>query len=426
MCRDCKTKYKMIYLYKILGFILIPFIKLNIFIRIKNGKEILSRYKERYGITNLILKSNKKVIWIHAASLGEFKSTDYLINRYSEKYTILVTTTTVSSANYAIKNYGNKIIHQFAPLDISIWINRFLRKWNPIFVIWVESDLWPNTLNIIKNKKIDAILVNVRLSPNSFKRWSIIPSFYNNIINSFLYVYAQSKIDQERIQKITNKKINFIGNLKLTSINKLPNNKINNIKNKAKKITIMLASTHPGEEAKLIPIFKILLNEFKDLFLIIAPRHPHRSKELVSLCEKFDLTSCLESKNTDNLTNSIIIDSFGILSSFFSISDIVFVGGSLVKVGGHNPIEPALHKCAILTGDQIFNWHNIYKDMIKSKACLKINYLEQLKIQLINLIKNKNELDNMKNRAYKFSQKKFVDTDFLESTINRILNNKIC
>ena len=132
-------------LYKYLGIILIPLIKLNVFFRIFQGKENKVRYSERYGITSLE-RPEGDVVWIHAASIGEFKSADLLINLLCKKYTILFTTTTVSAANFASKNYAHKIIHQFAPLDISLWVEKFLNKWKPKLVSWIESDLWPITM----------------------------------------------------------------------------------------------------------------------------------------------------------------------------------------------------------------------------------------------------------------------------------------
>ena len=109
------------------------------------------------------------MIWIHAASVGEFKSAVFLINSLQKKYTILVTTTTISAANFAVENYGHKIIHQFAPLDISMWVEKFLIRWKPKLVIWVESDLWPITTKLLKQKSIKSLLVNVRMSPQSFE-----------------------------------------------------------------------------------------------------------------------------------------------------------------------------------------------------------------------------------------------------------------
>ena len=407
----------MINLYKILGWILIPLIKINTLIRIKKNKELSLRYKERYGITSKLPINNKKVIWIHAASLGEFKSTDHLIKKYFKDYTLLVTTTTVSAANFAQQKYGDKIIHQFAPLDINIWVKRFLLHWNPAFVIWVESDLWPTTLNMIKKSKIEAILVNVRLSPKSLKRWKLIPSLYNNLMHCFNEIFAQSRNDQKRIQSLSNKNIEFIGNLKLTQSNLLSNIS----KTKSKYLTIMLANTHHQEETQILPILKNLLKRYSNLKLIIAPRHPERSKIIENLCLKNNLASELHSRKKGNSNKILIIDSFGILDEYYAISDIVFLGGSLVDSGGHNPLEPAINNCAIITGPILFNWQNIFEEMIKDESCIIVESEKMIKNEIKILIDDKNKLDRIKTNAYKFAQKNFINTNLLEETINQYL-----
>ena len=157
----------MILAYRLLGFLLIPIIKLNIYLRILKYKEDKSRYYERYGISK-IKRPNGKLIWIHASSVGEFKSASTIINKLYKKSTILITTTTLTASNYAINNFGNKIIHQYAPFDIRVWVNRFLNQWKPSLVLWIESDLWPTTLTLIKEKSIKSFLINSRISPKSF------------------------------------------------------------------------------------------------------------------------------------------------------------------------------------------------------------------------------------------------------------------
>ena len=140
-------------IYIILSYCLIPFVFVNTFIRILIKKEDKKRIQERFGKSIIRKPINKKVIWIHAASLGEFKSCDFIIQNYYKSYFLLVTTTTKTAAEYAKKYYGDKIIHQYAPFDIIWWIDRFLKKWNPKLVIWIESDLWPNTIITLTKKK---------------------------------------------------------------------------------------------------------------------------------------------------------------------------------------------------------------------------------------------------------------------------------
>jgi len=415
----------MIYIYKLISFVIIPIIKLNIQLRILNNKEVLSRYKERYGLSKFKFNNNKKVIWIHAASVGEFKSSDYFIKKYNKDFNLLVTTTTVSAAKYAMNNYGNSIIHQYAPLDIEIWVNRFLNNWKPSFIIWIESDLWPATLLNIKKKGISAILVNLRLSPQSLKKWKLVPTFYNNLLNCFNDVFVQSEVDKKRIQTLTNKKLNFIGNLKLTSsILNSQNKNIIRLKKENDIQYLMLASTHFNEEIILKPIIEELLDSYKNLRIIIAPRHPERAGEILNLFSSDNFKSQILSKKNQNDYKILIIDSLGILSSYFNLSDIVFLGGSFTSSGGHNPIEPALQKCAIITGPSIFNWQNIFNNMIKKNACIKVESVEHLKNSLINLFNNNNQLNKMKINSLEFSQQEFVDTKSLDKIINDHL--KIC
>jgi len=413
----------MIYIYNLLGILLIPLIKINLKFRLYNNKEAKDRYKERYGISNTTKLNQKRVIWIHASSVGEFKSSDYFINKYHEKFLLIITTTTLSAANYATTNYGNKIVHQFAPLDVTLWVKKFLKRWNPELVLWIESDLWPSTLHLLKKNKIKTIYLNARLSPQSAKKWKIINFFYNDLMHCFYKVFAQSHNDLNRIQNLSTKKIYYIGNLKLTNTMQInPRNKNIQLKTNKNKITIMLASTHENEEEKLLPLLKNLLNQFPNINLLIAPRHPERSHNILSLCEKFNLSAELESKKPINEKKIIIIDSFGILINYFKIADIVFLGGSLVSAGGHNPIEPANQECAILTGKQIFNWQNIYDDMVVENSCLKIDSLEDLEIALKDLLNNKYKIEIMKQNALNFAKKQFVDTNILDSIVNNHMN----
>ena len=411
--------------YKIFSIFLIPFIKINLKIRILKGKESKLRYKERYGITNFEYNGDKKIIWIHAASIGELKSAEFFINNFSKNYKILITTTTISSAKYADDNFESQILHQFAPFDIDNWIKKFLKNWNPYLIIWIESDLWPNTLSLIKKQKRKAFLINLRISPKSFNRWNKFSSLYSELLDSFIEVFAQSKIDQRRIELLTTKKINFIGNLKFFRNQDLDEKKIIiNFSKDVNNVTLMFASTHNNEEKKIIPIIKKLINKYKNLKIIIAPRHPERVKQIMSICSLNNLPAHFESDMILENNSITIINSFGILNKYFEISDIVFLGGSISKLGGHNPIEPALKQCAIITGPNIFNWENIYQEMIEKKACIKINTLSDFIKYLNILIDDTNLRNNLKNNAFKFAKEQFIDTEYLKKIIlNQLKKN---
>ena len=405
----------MLNLYKFLGFLIIPLIMINLRIRVINGKEDKNRFRERYGITKF-RRPKGKIIWIHAASVGEFKSASVIINNLSDNFKILVTTTTLSAAIYAKQKFGKKIIHQYAPFDVIFWINKFLNNWKPRLVIWIESDLWPNTLVRLRERKISSIFLNARISPKSYKKWQYIASYYRFITKTFDGIYAQSKNDLERIKKLTSINVEYIGNLKLTKKkDSLPNYDI------SENIKIMFASTHEKEESLIIPYLKNISKKFPYINFVIAPRHPERSNKIYELLKSQNLSVEYFSKIKSNTSNFIIIDSFGKMDEFYNKSDIVFLGGSLTNNGGHNPIEAAMANCAIITGPNVFNWQNLYEEMIEKNCCKMISQPKELEIEIIKLIKDKNHLKNIKNNALIFSKNVFFDEDKLLNLLNKKL-----
>ena len=411
-------------LYKFLGLLFIPIIKLNLFFRILNGKENKKRFNERFGKSSLS-RPKGEIVWIHATSVGEFKSADFLINKFYKEYKILVTTTTLSAANFAEKNYGDKIIHQFAPLDIIFWVEKFLKKWRPKLVIWIESDLWPITTHLLKKNKIKTLLVNVRMSPKSFKRWSMIKFFYKQMTDCFAEIFAQSQLDKLRIEKLTNRNVKYIGNLKLSTKSNVHNKKNSNIEILKNSKVLMFASTHHKEELLFLPIIKSLLSKIKNLKIIIAPRHPERSNEILSLYKNSGISINLASENDIDENNVLIINSMGNLVSYFISSDIVFLGGSFVKKGGHNPIEPALNNCAILSGPSIYNWQNIYEEMYNDQACIIFDEILKLEKFLLDILKDSKKINNLKEKSKKFAKKEFFDSKKFIDIIDNLIEAKV-
>ena len=399
-------------LYKIISYFLIPVIKFNTFIRILNKKEDKIRYKERFGFTNLQKPLGKELIWIHASSVGEFKSSDFLINNFFNNYNILITTTTKTAADYAITNYGDKIIHQYAPYDVTFWINKFLDFWQPKLVIWIESDLWPNTIVTLRERKITSVFLNARISPKSFKKWKYLSSYYKFITRTFLAIYAQSQNDLKRIERLTNNEVKYLGNLKLT--NKL---RISPNSSTSTNINIMIASTHHNEEELMIPYIENISKKYPTINFFITPRHPERSKIIFEMFRSKKLNVGLHSRIKNSKFQFLIIDSFGKMDEFYNKSDIVILGGSFTNNGCHNPIEAAVANCAIITGPHIFNWQNLYEDMIKKNCCLMIKNYKELEHNIINLIEDKSQIFKLKQNALSFSESVFFDEDKLLSVI---------
>ncbi len=406
----------MLKLYQLLSYIFIPIILINLYLRILKKKEDKNRYKERIGLTNKYFKISKKIIWMHASSVGEFKSCDLIINKYHKNYNILVTTTTKTSAEFIKKYYGNTVLHQYIPFDVPLWCMRFINYWKPSLVLWIESDIWPNMLKIIRDKKINCLYINARVSPKSFSNWKYFKKLYSTSLSTFNKIFAQSANDLKRIKNLSGSKVEYIGNLKLSDNNNYIIDKYN------KKIfSIMIVSTHESEEELIINNIKSIILS-KKLKLCIAPRHPERIKEIIKIIKKFNFNYALESNDKSYEKDVTIIDSFGKLDTYFNKSEIVILGGSFVSKGGHNPLEPAKYGCALISGNLIYNWQNIYDEMTKEKACIVLNDIKDLKTKINELMLNETLLQDLKNKALDFANKKYFDDETLFNEINLVIS----
>ena len=282
-------------------------------------------------------------------------------------------------------------------------------------------------MQLLKQKSIKSLLVNVRMSPQSFNKWKKIKFFYKQMTECFSEIYAQSQLDRERIKILTNRNIKFIGNLKLSSGSNFQKVSLDKkLINFQKEKIFMLASTHENEELQFLPIIKRLLFQVDGLKIIIAPRHPERSKTIQSLYKKSGISTKLISDSSYVNSDVLIVNTFGNLPAYFNISDIVFLGGSFVKKGGHNPIEPTSYNCVIKTGPHMYNWQNIYEDMLKDNACLSFNKITILEEKIKELFEDNTEMNKMKKNSKKITQKKFFDSKKLIHSINNHIEATIC
>ena len=179
----------------------------------------------------------------------------------------------------------------------------------------------------------------------------------------------------------------------------------------------MIASTHQNEEDLIIPHLEKINKKYPLINFFITPRHPERSKVIFNLLKSKKLNVGLHSRIKNSKFKFLIIDSFGKMDEFYNKSDIVVLGGSFTNNGGHNPIEAAVANCAIITGPNIFNWQNLYDDMIKKNCCLMIKSSKELEYNIINLIEDKSLISDLKQNALSFSESVFFDEDKLLNII---------
>ena len=388
-------------IYSFLVYIVIILSPLIIIYRIFKKKENPVRFFEKFSF-NKRKRRQGKLIWFHCSSVGEFLSIVPLVTELEKIKSIkqiLITTSTLSSSKIFEKFRFKKTIHQFYPLDNVHIVNNFLDYWRPSSVIFVESEIWPTMISQLKRREIRVVLINARMSKKSFKRWFSFRYFGKHILEKFDYIFPQNKETFLHFKKLGIRKIKFLGNLKFISTH--PNDKFKEINKKYFKNRLVLctASTHHNEEEIFANLHVKYKKKFPNLITIIIPRHIERTNEITQMLEKKRLKFIKHSENKKNFKNKdiYIVDSYGESKSFYKISSVVFLGGSLVSKGGQNPLEALRFGCNILHGNYTFNFKDIYKMLEKEKLSLKVNDSNDLEKKVLSLLKNKkNNLNKIK------------------------------
>jgi 3-deoxy-D-manno-octulosonic-acid transferase len=426
----------MILTYRILTNLIYPLLIIFIFFRKIFKKEDSVRYKEKILIShfNIDRKKNSKLIWFHAASIGELKSIIPIIeelNTNGNNLEFLITTVTLSSSNLAnveLKKFNNTH-HRFLPLDVDFLINKFLLLWKPSAIFLVDSEIWPNLIIRANKNKIPIAIINARITSKTFKRWMIFPKTAQEIFGLFNLCLTSNSETKDYLQKLNAKNIYFNGNIKL--INKV---NIDDIENLNEEILLnnrfwFAASTHLGEELFCLQTHLELKKKYKDIITIIAPRHIERSQNIKKLCKDYNLNVQILNKNEVILQNKevIIINSFGVLQNYFKYAKSVFIGKSTLKklenVGGQNPIDAAKLGCKVYHGPYVYNFKEIYKILEKNNISKEIKTFTELSNNLVK------DLQNFRKENYQISvlinnlgQKTLADT---MKKINNFLFNEI-
>ena len=358
-------------LYNLLWYFLTPFMFPWLWWRLHNSKEEKGRLKERFGLYEA-KKTEKPIIWLHGASVGETLSLRPIIAFLRAEYPthkILLTTGTKTAAKIILQQEQGHIIHQYIPLDHPLWTKRFFDHWKPVLGVLVESEFWPN---LILNAPCPMWLLSGRLTPGSYQRWKKwSPKFFQRIMERFSLVFAQTEADAERLKEFHKNSI-FISNLKYLA-KPLPTEKptIDALQKMiGSRPFWVAASTHPGEENILIQAHKIIKEEIPSILTILIPRHPIRGDDIKDLLPP-DLLGAQRSRQEKITakTDIYIADTLGELGNFFSLSSISFIGGSLLpNIGGHNLLEPAFFGNALLHGPYMHKSLDMYELFTKDNA----------------------------------------------------------
>jgi 3-deoxy-D-manno-octulosonic-acid transferase len=406
--------YSLLYLIALI--ILLPYF---IFQEIKSPKYVKSLSQRLGFIPPNLNPERKPSIWIHSVSVGETIAAKPVITQLRKKHPdlkIFLTTTTITGHSIAVSSRYPIDALLYFPFDFALICRRFLRILNPDLLVLMEGEIWPNILNECKKRTIKVILINGRVSPRSFKRYRVIRPLFKKVLNTIDVFCMQSEEDAKRIVDIgaEQSKVVISGNLKFDQVDfSYSREKIEELKKlfpSAEKDKIIIAgSTHQGEEEIILKAFNYLRQHYPDLKLILVPRHPERCPQIEAMAKKFQLSyikrSELSSPGAEKKYSLYLIDSIGELSILYALGYIIFVGGSLVPVGGHNILEPAFYGKPVIFGRHMDNFQFIASQFLKYRAGFQVSNLKELITSITMLLQDQTIYNEMSRNAQKLIDK---------------------
>ena len=371
------------FIYTFLIILSLPFALLRILLKDTKSSSWTRKLKNQLGY---VPKTSGKVIWFHCVSVGEFNAAKPLIDKIFLKFPlhqIIITTTTITGSEAVENHYKKRVIHCFFPFDAPFIVNLFLKKIKPLACILLETEIWPNLITKLKHQNIPTMLVNARLSDRSFKKYNkFSPKLVSSTLNSLSIICSQNESSSKRFISLgaSKKNITITGSLKFDSNEPINLETIQALK----KITgdrkiVAFASTREGEELQIIKSYLALKSKFNALLLII-PRHPERFNEVFNIAKEVGLNVKRRSlgDHCEEDTDLLIGDSMGEMMSYYSISDIAFIGGSLSNDGGQNMLEAASLAKPIIFGSSVFNFEEISKKLLDDSSAIQVNSSDEL------------------------------------------------
>jgi 3-deoxy-D-manno-octulosonic-acid transferase len=365
--------------------------------------------------------SAKNPIWIHASSVGEVLCSVPLVKRLKKEFPgcpIVLTTMTRTGNETAKKIFNEADDFLFLPLDHPFIIGRVIRIVKPVLLLIAETEIWPNLLRSCGKKGIPIVLFNGRISQKSFRGYLLFKSLFRDCLNHVSFFLMQTEEDRKRIIEIgaSSERVQVVGNIKFDqTFSSLPGEKLAEIFQSfglEKKTVFIAGSTHPGEEEILLDLFKDLKKIDPRLILIMAPRHLDRLEEvenLLRLKEFLWLRRTSPSTPGREIKGSpvevILLDTMGELMGIYSLAALVFVGGSLVPIGGHNPLEPLLYKKCVLFGPYMFNFSEISRRLTEVGGAIQVSGKEDLFSQLKRFLSDERARREVGEKGYQFLQK---------------------
>jgi 3-deoxy-D-manno-octulosonic-acid transferase len=374
-------------------------------VRSRQGKEDPSRRGERYGRASAP-RPDGPLIWLHAASVGETNAVLPVIDRLLAEradLSVLLTTGTVTSAAMAKRRLPPRALHQYVVLDVAEYVRAFLDHWKPDVAVFAESEVWPNLIVESSRRNVPLALINARMSARSARRWRWLRGLSLTLFSRFDVVLAQNELLARTIKRLGARRVLAVGNLKIDApppvVDAVELDRLRQAL--AARPVLVAASTHDPEEEIVARAHKLIKDTLPRFCTIIAPRHPGRGKAIAQLLRSRGLKVALRSagEGPDAETDIYIVDAIGELGTLYALTDVAFVGGSLIAHGGQNPVEAVGHGAVVLTGPHWHNFRDFYRALLRHKGARQVATAEELAATVTQLLSTEDELQRMRDGA---------------------------
>jgi len=374
-------------LYTVAHYLLLPLLLLRLAWRGSGNPAYWRRWAERFGSVGSVSPGGD-AIWVHAVSVGEVQAAVPLIRALQAHYpgrSMVVTTTTPTGSDRVRAALGETVEHRYYPYDLPGSVTRFLDSVRPCFGVLMETELWPNMLAACRRRKVPVVLVNARLSPRSALGYRRVATLAREMLAGLDGLAVQSRADARRLIELgaDPERVRVTGSIKFDV--RLPAS----LREEAdvlrrcfgvERSVWIAASTHEGEDGQVFDAFERVLKVIPGSLLVVVPRHPERFAGVAALARRRGFAVTRRSEDPAGCAEYQVFvgDSMGELPLFYAASDVAFVGGSLVDVGGHNPLEPAALGLPVLIGPQVYNFEDIVMRLREEGAARAVSGVEDL------------------------------------------------
>lgn len=418
-------------LYSLLWFVLSPFVLLRLFWRSRQNRAYRNNWQQRLGLINL---EPAPRIWLHAVSVGETMAAKPLIEALLEQYPkhrLLLSNTTATGSQTAQRLFADRVEHAYCPYDLPFAVSRFVKSAKPELLVIMETEIWPNLIASCHKQSVPVMIANARLSERSTKGYLRLSKLIQPALQQVSSIACRSEQDAEHFKQLGAKpeSVMVTGNIKFDILPKTQATDAPALRQQLKpnaKIWVA-ASTHQGEDEKILACYQQLKIQYPELILILVPRHPERFESVYQLCANTDYTVQRRSESDVFNANCDIIlgDSLGEMARWYSAADIVFMGGSLMPTGGHNPLEASIYGIPVVSGPAIFNFNDVFDILCSAEIAWVEADQHHLQTRILSLL----QLPKPEREAIHFRAAQTLDqhrgvTDKLLNQINKLMDKQ--